>query len=514
MAFDLNKLLGDDDSSYHETEEAPYTLQSSGEAKLSFTDSEHSRIFRTLLESHPEKNPDYRHDDIGLATLFSDIYKDEVRYCPQSQTWYLWNMRWEEQPDIGAISDKLQTLLNLLSYYCDEVNDEEYRKYIKKCRSNNAMRSVLEIVKSHLRMHSKDMDNNPYILNTTSGAYDLRTGKKVIDITPFNITKQTATYPADMFTKRCDRWYQFIDEIMSGDKEKAAFLQRALGYSLLGVNKCECMFIAYGWKTRNGKGTLFETIQKVLSKDYMRVAPTEMICLDKKGNAKDYNSPQPGLAALVGTRIVSMSEVTDGKELDSASVKALTGRDSRQVRNLYEKAYDFIPQFTMWLSTNYLPRIPDKTVFRSKRIWVIEFNESWADRDDRDDDLKDELARAENLPTILRWLMDGCADYMKQGLNPPKSVIEATERCMKTNDRVLCFTEDCCEHAEGSKVSRSAIKNAYVHWCRNDERDYIPLKPPRLYAELRRFYDEYDDGKGERGFKDVKLIYEGNTIKL
>ena len=247
-----------------------------------------SEIMEMLMSVHPHQSNVYTWDDIGIATLMSDVYKDSIRFCPQNGFWYIWDGCWRKQGENGAISDRLQTLLNLLVLYCKEVKardekqeDEfidDYNKYIKSIRKFTSMRNIMEVLKTMVRMPLKDMNSNPYLLNTTRHAYDLKTGEIVADITPFNVTKKTTCALPDFLTPTCERWYTYIDQIMSGDKEKAAFLQRALGYSILGVNREECMFIAYGSKTRNGKGTLFSTICTVLGEDYADSAPTDLIC--------------------------------------------------------------------------------------------------------------------------------------------------------------------------------------------------------------------------------------------
>ena len=76
---------------------------------------------------------------------------------------------------------------------------------------------------------------------------------------------------------KCEQWEQFIDEVTQGDKDKADFLQRSLGYSILGMSNEECMFILHGKTTRNGKSTLLNTIETMLG-DYAKVAPVGMIC--------------------------------------------------------------------------------------------------------------------------------------------------------------------------------------------------------------------------------------------
>lgn len=127
----------------------------------------------------------------------------------------------------------------------------------------------------------------------------------------------------------CKRWAQFIDEIMGGDQEKAAFLQRALGYSILGVNREECMFIAYGSKTRNGKGTLFSTIATVLGGDYADSASPDLICEGRNGKSTDFNAGTACLSQAGGyAGLVTMSESAKGVRLDAASMKTITGRDA------------------------------------------------------------------------------------------------------------------------------------------------------------------------------------------
>ena len=65
-------------------------------------------------------------------------------------------------------------------------------------------------------------------------------------------------------TARCERFDTFVDEIMSGDGDRARFLQRSLGYALSGDARFECLFILYGATTRNGKGTLMESVLRVI----------------------------------------------------------------------------------------------------------------------------------------------------------------------------------------------------------------------------------------------------------
>lgn len=455
-----------------------------------------SAMMYKIMALKPHTSFVYSWDDIGMATLMSNLYNDEIRYCPQNDCWYIWDNCWVKQGENGAISDMLQTLLNLLILYCMEISNaigeddaeakeviDKYRKYISSIRKYTPMRNIMEVLKTMVRMSLKDMDSNPYLLNTPTVAYDLLTGGIISDITPYNVTKKTTCSLPNALTKPCKRWAKFIDEITGGDKDKAKFLQRALGYSLLGVNREECMFIAYGAKTRNGKGTLFSTINTILGEDYADTAPPDLICENKTGRTTDFNAPQPALAKLVGTRLVRMSESARDVRLDAASMKTMTGRDTLVTRGLFQNSFNFTPQFTLWLETNHLPAATDDTVFTSNRIWVIEFNEQFTEGK-QDKNLKELFAMPENRPTILKWLFDGCADYIKNGLNPPPCVVEATKNYRKLHDRVGNFLEDCCEFGEGKMILRGALYSAYSGWCVKPDNRYKPMGSTTFYNEV------------------------------
>lgn len=455
-----------------------------------------SQLMEQLVAMRPHRSQDYTWDDIGMATLIADLHRDDLRFCPQNARWYLWDEScWRKQTDTGPVSDLLQTILNLLMMYCSEMKltgedpdlMDEYAKYIRSTRKYNAMKNILEVLKtnSQIRISLWDMDSNPYLLNTPNGAHDLKTGERYAEgeTRKQNVTKKTSCNLPDFATVPCTRWEQFIREIMGGDAEKASFLQRALGYSILGVNREECMFIAYGSKTRNGKGTLFSTIGTVLGQDYADSAAPDLICEGKNGKSTDFNAAQPALAKLVGTRLVTMSESSKDVRLDAASMKTMTGRDTLVTRDLYESSFSFVPQFTLWLNTNHLPAVTDDTVFSSNRIHVIEFNEHF-DGSQQDKDLKEIFALPENRPTILKWLYDGCRDYIENGLNPPQSVITATEAYRKLHDRLGAFLEDCCDIDPEAKVVRGNLYAAYRQWCCRAENKYNPMGSTTFYNEV------------------------------
>lgn len=468
-------------------ESNPYYLQCYNKY---IEDEEQSRIMTKLVDLHPYASMEYTYDDIGTATLIADLYDNSIRYCPQYDSWYIWDgSRWAKQVETGIISDKVQTVLNLLLLYCKELSltlkEDELKPYIKYCRSirkNTAINNIISVLKTMVRLSATDFDADPYLLNTPVCAYNLKTMEVIEDREKRNLTQVTACNITSS-SEPCERWYKFIDEIMSHDKEKAAFLQRALGYSILGINKEECMFIAFGSQTRNGKGTLFSSIQSVLGTEYMGGSDPMLICEGKNGKSIDFNSPQPALRKLVNTRIVNISEIKREQQIDASTLKAMTGRDTLTTRGLFEGSFDFVPQYSIWVNTNYLPAISDDTVFKSDRVWVITFDESFTE-DKRDRDLKEIFTAPENQPTILKWLIDGCTEYFKHGLNPPECVRKATADYRLKYDRIGNFIKDCCVEEKGLRIIRGDLYNAYRSWCNKAENRYKPLGTTSFYGEV------------------------------
>lgn len=485
-----------------------YTLKNG----MVLTNEEDVKIFELLLDQTPHCNVNYLWNDIGLGNLFAECFHDTHRFCVDNQKWYIYQRGiWRvDKGDILA-QGNMQRLLQLLHLYCSEVvADEEtiksYKTYISKSSSDTILRRALNASKNSLIINMTDFDANPYLLNCRNGVYDMETQKfRFAKPEDYFTLSVSCDYPTGINIRKCDRWFSFVDEIMEGDKEKAAFLQRALGYSLLGVNREECMFLAYG-RTRSGKGTLFNTIAKVLGmgseNGYGGSINSSLVC-ESKFKDKDYNAPEPMLADTVGIRYLTLSETKKGAKLDVNAIKSLTGRDPRKTRQLHCPAFTFTPQFTMWLSTNFLPKVNDDTLFNSDRLWVIEFNKHFEEAD-RDFSLKEIFEDKENQPVILKWLLDGYRMYTEVGLNPPDSIREATARYARLNDRILCFKEDCLEDALGEKVSRGLMYSTYKAWCEEEERGYTPMGSTTFYGEMERFYKQGRASTG-RHFVDVKL---------
>jgi P4 family phage/plasmid primase-like protien len=121
---------------------------------------------------------------------------------------------------------------------------------------------------------------------------------------------------------------------------------------------------------KNGKSTLVALFQDLLG-DYSGVTNPNTIMQQKYGDA----TAQYQLAELAGVRFVGISETKRGMELEESVVKQITGNDTISARSPYGKPFGYRPQFTLWLSTNHKPEIPDGSEAIWDRLKLIPFTQ-------------------------------------------------------------------------------------------------------------------------------------------
>lgn len=466
-------------------------------------DNRISEIMQKLNDIRPERawqddSTGYSWDEAGMADLFSELYEHDTRFCPERKSWYTYDSgKW--QKDVGAllISAKIKEFVRILSLYCGEIPDEDIRKkymqFVSRMGDRRFRDRIIKDAADSMRITAEEFDRDPYLINCLNGTYDLRTMTFREHRWSDFITMQTRFNGTLRFEDiTCHRWCKFIHEVTQGDLSKAEYLQRALGYSILGTSKEECMFILHGKSTRNGKSTLLNTIEYMLG-DYSTAAPVSLICKGQKGAAEAAN---PVLASLKARRFVTMAESDDAGKLDESAIKQYTGGESITARELYQAPITFTPQFTLWLSCNDLPAVRDKSLFASNRLRLIEFNRHFTEAE-QDKNLKAELEDPDNMQGIFSWLLAGYLQYLRKGLDLPESLKAPVRKYERDNDVVLQFLEECCEKDDEQKVRAKSVYDQYKIWAKSN--GYFVMSIRKFSAEMDKhpeFYGSKDISTG------------------
>ena len=430
-------------------------------------------------------NPRYRFGDIGFGRLFADVYKDICRFVPERKKWYVFSGKcW--QADVGSLKamELCKSLADDLLQYALTINEEHLRtNFLKECgkwQQRRFRETYLKEAQSIYPLPFNTFDQDRYLLNCQNGTLDLRTMQfhehKASD---FLSKIAGASYLPEV---RSERFEQYIDEIMSGDLDKAKFLQKSLGYAVTGDTRHECLFFLYGETSRNGKGTLMESVLKVLG-DYGRAVRPETIAQKRFTNSQ---APSEDIARLVGIRLANISEPGRGLLLNAAQVKTMTGNDTLNARFLHENSFDFEPQFKLYINTNYLPVVNDMTLFSSGRVIIIPFNRHF-DETEQDRSLKERFAKPDVQSAILNWLIRGYQLLCEEGLKPPKAVQESTAEYARESNKVIQFIEESLIEDSASEIKTSLVYEAYRTWCVKN--GHFPENNRNFNHELRKVAD-------------------------
>ena len=440
-----------------------------------------------LSDLQPEANNKYPVTDIGAGRLFADCFKGSLRYVRERKSWFFYeNGVWSE--DVGSLiaMEKLKELADALMHYALTIQDERVRKeFIRFCTRWQARHNREVFLKDAQSVHpisASVFDVDPYVFNCKNGTLRLDT----MTFSPHDpddfLTKiSDVTYDPEA---RCERFERFIGEITE-DVQKARFLQKALGYGLSGDTQFECMFIMYGATTRIGKGTLCESVLKVLGK-YGCTSRPETLSVKINPNS---TAPSEDIARLAGIRFVNISEPGKGLVLNAAQVKTMTGNDTINARFLRENSFDYKPQFKLYVNTNYLPTVTDMTLFSGGRVMIIPFDRHF-DEGEQDRTLKREFAKPENRSAILNWLIEGYCLLQKEGLEQPEAVQKATEGYRDESDKIKCFAEDCLARDNTQEVRTSSVYQRYKDWCYDSGQHCENMRnfnqALRTFAEIKR----------------------------
>lgn len=435
------------------------------------------RLLDKLKKLAPEKR--YSQNDIGMSELFADIYKTKIRYNVTAKQWYYYNGKvWREDTGGMITLQKMKELSKTLIVYAPSIADESiqkiYLKFVTKLGDFKYREKIVKDSRDKMFISQIDFDKNTDLYNCQNGTLNLNT----FEFTPHN--------PDDLLSKisnvvydpktDCPKFKKFINQIMLYNKGKIIFLQTAFGYTVIADASLETCFILYGKTTRNGKGTLTDTIL-YMHGDYAKTAKPETLA-EKK--TKDSTRASEDIARLNGCRFLNISEPSKTMIIDGALLKTLLGRDKMLARTLYKESFEFYPFFKLFINCNYLPIINDDTVFDSDRINVVTFDKHFK-KEERDTTLKDTLKAEDEISGIFNWCLEGLKRFRKEGLKAPTEVKVATAEYRKKNDKFeLFFDESLIKSSKN--ITFADIYSCYKEWC--EENGFAPQRKATIKSKL------------------------------
>ena len=382
-------------------------------------------------------------------------------------------------------------------------------KYIDKIHNRRGVMDGIEIIKGSITVESDPWDKKPRLLNTPAGEIVLGEDKwtkrdhvgtdYLTQITPVSPSKESAA----------PRWLKFINEVTEGDTEKAKFLQRLAGYSLLGNNPEQIMVFIYGEGDENngsnGKSVFVQALHDALGDDYAAGIKAETLA-ESRYDA-DGNSANNDIVALENKRFGHAAELKEGQKLAEARVKKLTGGETFPVRANYGEQHDIALATTIWMTTNRLAIVHGLDYAIWRRMIFIPFTACFKGKDvDTGLGVKLKSERA----GILTWMLNGYNDYCARGgLDIPESIKRNNGAFKDDADVVQQFVDDCIIEEDGLFLLSRFVGEMFEVWS---EENGVKMSPQTFVALFKNHYKQRQQRiNNARGFKDMGLNTENGV---
>nr|WP_263326076.1 phage/plasmid primase, P4 family [Neobacillus sp. Marseille-Q6967] len=424
-----------------------------------------------LLEKvNEKKQPSFSYTDLGNAERLIYEHGENFRYHTERKKWLYWNGKYWGLDNTNQLKRKaievVRGMQNQIEHIQNADERELFLKHIVRSQSASRIQAMLNLadsVSSDIPINESKLDQNEYLLNVANGTIDLKTlemyGVSYSILNDHDRNQLLTKYIDIPFNPeaKCPTWEKFLNSIFMRNKDVIFYIQRIIGYALTGSNKEEAMFIFHGQKGRNGKSTFIKAIHRLLGSYAGATNPSTFM---KKGNTARHT-----LAEFVGLRFLSTSEVERGEELAVQLMKQITGRDLVEAERKYENPFTYLPNYKIFMLTNNKPNIYERRKAIWERIHLIEFN-NYIEKQNRDKNL-DKKLEAE-MEGILRWALEGCREWQRQGLNPPAEILDAVKRYEEEQDIIGQFIRENYEVDLRNEEYWEAPERIYLNyktWC-------------------------------------------------
>ena len=246
-------------------------------------------------------------------------------------------------------------------------------------------------------------DADPWPLNTPVGVVDLRSG----DVRPHQadyMTKITGVAPDAALPDSA--WRTFSTESRRRCRADASCSGGRLRADRLDARTCAGVPL---WHWRKRQNVFLDAIAGMLG-DYHRTAPIETFT----AGASDRHPTE--LAGLRGARLVTAIETEEGRRWAEAKIKALTGGDKIAARFMRQDFFESTPQFKLMIAGNHKPGLRSVDEAIRRRFHLVPFTVT-IPPDERD---RTSMETQAEWPGILAWMIEGCLEWQRTGLAPPR----------------------------------------------------------------------------------------------
>lgn len=408
-----------------------------------------------------ERRKLYRLTDVGNAERLVDAHGRDLRWVSRWKCWLVWDGRRWYRDERGDVERRAKAVIRQLYQDVADAPAEQRPALIKHAMNSeqsSRLEAMIKLSRSEpgIAIGHDELDQQAMHFTVRNGTVDLTTGR----LRPHDrghLGTKLVDIDYDEHAE-CPTWLATLSVLFDGDQLLIDYLRRAVGYSLTGNTSEQVLHLCYGTGA-NGKSTVLDVLAQITGEYGMQSDFQTFLDTGTR------SGPRNDVARLNGARLVRSSEVGENKKLNEGLIKSLTGGDIVSARFLYSEDFEFKPQFKLWLAANHKPVIRGTDYAIWRRMRLIPFERTIAP-EHRDDGLPSKLAA--ELPGILNWAIQGCQEWLAEGLKPPERVLAATDSYRLESDVIGAFIEDECEIGAGYEAKGGELYQCYKRWSHDN----------------------------------------------
>ena len=404
--------------------------------------------------------------DYGMARRFLARCRDRVLYCPQWQSWVVWDGTiWQTDDDAAFLLCHKELKMAL-------VEEAEVMTTAGKTDRAERIRSFAYTVDSHdflgkvcrfaqkfpeWKANESAFDADPAKVCTRAGVVDLATG----ELRPYDpALRMTRMMDADHTAPVAEmdaKWAAFVER-MAGSAEVAAYLRRFVGYAATGWVREKAIVILQG-EGDSGKTTFVNAIKRVFSAYGGNLNPENFLMQQQQQKRWE-------LANADHARFVAVEETgQDGRVFAIDFLKSATGGNEITAERKSQQPYTFKPQWKLLFVCNDAPSAPAGDQATWNRINLVRCAPppKVLDRS-----LGDAFASEDGRAAILRWILAGARDYLtRRSLDAPEAVRLSTAAHRGECDWLVQFLDEAYlpTGQESDKVGVTDFMRELEAWC-------------------------------------------------
>lgn len=294
---------------------------------------------------------------------------------------------------------------------------------------------------------------------------------------------------------KAPKFMKFLNEIFEGDKERIAVIQEIMGACLYYTDVVQKLFIFLG-NGSNGKSLLANIIKKMLGGE----RNVSAIALDQfSGNRFSRQN--------LDRKLLNISSETKTEKLYStADLKTLTGGDSVEIEEKFEKSYTTKIYSKFILLANDMIQTKDYSDGFYRRLLIVPFNVCFHDLAPDEEPKEGIHYKNPNLEKELEEELSGIFNFAYEGLKRllkndyafsySSACEKALEHYKNEHNVVKAFCNECVfiyDESDKVKTKKSEVFQAFKIYC-NRNNFHNTFSSTMFYRLLQAILDEEETG--------------------